>query len=143
MKKPLINRKNLHRASVPDVILLENITFSDLQEGDFCVSSERYGNMYLVVNVESVNYIDPDTEHNIFMIQPDGSGRSQYLSFDDFDENLNCMEGPEYSVISVYRNNKKLSSKDFDTEKKLGSLFQEMLQKIQKFYPEKSKNIHL
>ena len=143
MKKPLINRKNLHRASVPDVILLENITFFDLQEGDFCVSSERYSNMYLVVNVESVNYIDPDTAHNIFMIQPDGTGRSQYLSFDDFDENLNCEDGPEYNVISVYRSRNELSSKEFDTEKKLVPLFKEMLQKIQKFYPEKSKNIHL
>lgn len=141
--KPLINRKNLHRASVPDVTLLKDVTFFDLQEGDFCVSSERYDNMYIVANKGSLDYIDPDTEHNIFMLQLDGSERSQYLLFDDFDENLNCMDDPEYNVISVYRSNKKLSSKDFDTEKKLGSLFKEMLQKIQKFYPEESKNIHL
>ena len=143
MKKPLINRKNLHRASVPGVTLLKDVTFFDLQEGDFCVTRERYDNMYIVANKGSLDYIDPGTEHNIFMLQLDDSGRSQYVGFDHFDEDLNCTIDSEYSIISVYRSNKKLSSKDFDTEKKLGSLFKEMLQKIQKLYPEESKNIHL
>jgi len=142
MKKPLINRKNLHRAHVSDIMLLENITFFDLQEGDFCMTKERDDNMYLVVDVGSIDYLHPNTEHNIFALQPSPGGRSQYIAFDDFDEDLNCTIDPKYSIISVYRSRNELTPKDFDNEKKLGSLFKEMLQEIQKSYPEKFKNTY-